>query len=149
MREVYTLQSHGAVSAESVGVEPYALLACIGSGAVHLVEYALVLQSVVSVYIPFALAFERNANLLVVGSFLKSFQDVLAHWDIVEVFACNGILGVHPLGSLSAHVVLEPAVGVSHFLAEVHVNSVVLVSLRIGRLRHCVDRRQHSCSCNR
>ena len=149
VREVYTLQSHGAVGAESVGVEPYALLACVGSGAVHLVEYALVLQSVVAVYIPFALALERNANLLVVGSLLQSFQDVLAHGDVVEIFACHGILGVHPFGSLCAHVVLEPAVGVSHFLAEVHVNSVVLMSLRIGYLRHCVNRRQHSCSCNR
>ena len=149
VREVYTLQSHGAVSTESVGVEPYALLACVGSRAVHLVEHALVLQSVVAVYIPFALALERNANLLVVGSLLQSFQDVLAHGDVVEIFACHGILGVHPLGSLCAHVILEPAVRVCHFLAEVHVYSVVLRSLRIGHLRHCVDRRQHSCSCNR
>ena len=134
--EVSALESHSAVGAELVGVEPYALFLYGRVGTVHLIEHILVLQSVVAMYIPLAVLLEGDAELLEIGGLLESLQDFGTHGDAVEIVACELVLSLNPLGSLLAGVVLEPAVRVGNFHTEILVNGVILWSRRIINLRH-------------
>ena len=55
----------------------------------------------------------------------ETMKQFLALRDTVQKGIGHGILSLHPLGGLGTCVVLEPAVGVGHFGAEIFVYGIV------------------------
>ena len=128
MREERPFQRHRTVRRQRVGVEEDAWLT---AQFVHLVKHILVLQTVVLVEVPLAVTFAWCSNLLIVGEFGQSFQQLAAEGDAAEEISRHSILGLHPSGSLCRGVVLQPTVGVGHLRTKIFVYCAVLGGLRI------------------
>ena len=126
--EKHSLEGHGAVIAQGIGIEHHPGLAV---GAVHLVQHALVLQSVVLVEVPFTvLATHRRPDLLVIVHLLQALQQLATEAYAFEIMVGVPVLGLHPGGCLVGKVVLQPAVGIGHGSAEIIVNGRVFACLR-------------------
>ena len=143
-----SFQRYRSVRAKRIRVEPDALLVFLCIWAIHLIEHKLVLQSVVTVYIPLAVLLERHTDFLVIGSLLQSLQNRLAERDAVDILTCDGVLCLHPLRRFATCVVLQPSVRVGNLLAEILVHDIVLPRLRIShvlRLHHCGGKQGRGC----
>ena len=127
--EIHALEGHRTVVAQLVGVEKHAGLS---AELIHHIEHALVLQTVVLVEIPFALALEGSAHFLVVGHLFQAREQFGALGQAVEIGRGDGVLFLHPSGGLCAGVILQPTVGVGDFHAEIGVHGPVLGCRGIG-----------------
>ena len=139
-REVEALEGHGAVLAQSVGVEDHARLAI---ELVLDVEHALVLQSVVIEVVNLVFHIERRSHLGIVGKLGESCFHLVAEWYFLEIFLCNLVLGLYPCCCFGAVVVLEPAIGIGDFGSKVIVDNVDSFSLRIANLGLCGSSASH------
>ena len=132
VREIGALESHRAVVAEGIGIQEDAGLA---AEFVHLVEDALVLESVVLVEIPFAVLLVRGrAHLFVVGDFLEPREYLFAGGKLFKIGPGHFILRLDPGGSLGGSVVFQPTIWIGDLRAEVIVDSIVFARLgKFGR----------------
>ena len=72
-----------------------------------------------------------GGDLLVVGQLGEALQQFATEGDLLEIGIGHLVFCLHPGGSLSTRVVLQPAVGVGHFCAEILVDGAVFSGLGV------------------
>ena len=132
VRKIGALEGHCTVVAEGIGIQEDAGLA---AEFVHLVEDALVLESVVLVEIPLAvLLVRRRAHLFVVGNFLEPREYLFAGGKLFQIGLGYFILRLYPGSGLGGSVVFQPTIWIGDLRAEVIVDSIVFARLgKFGR----------------
>ena len=100
--EIDTFQGYRTIGAQRVWIQEYARLT---AQLVHLIEHTLVLQTVVLVEVPLAVALAWCTNLLVVGQLGESVEQLLAEGNLLQVGVGHLVFGCHPGSSLCRGVI--------------------------------------------
>ena len=128
--EAQLIQRRGAVGAEGIGIEEH-----LGRLALLLApQHVLVLQAVVLEEVVVAPLAKRRPLLGVVPGGGQLLLDGGAIRDLRQVTLSHPVLGLDPGLRLGAAIILQPAIGVGHGLAEIVIHLLTLAGDGVWRV---------------
>ena len=129
--EAQLIQRRGAVGAEGIGIEEH-----LGRLALQLApQHVLVLQAVVLEEVVVAPLAKRRPLLGVVPGGGQLLLDGGAIRDLRQVTLSHPVLGLDPGLRLGAAIILQPAIGVGHGLAEIVIHLLTLAGDGVVKAR--------------
>ncbi|MNQ71423.1 hypothetical protein D3C85_860900 [compost metagenome] len=129
--EAQLIQRRGAIGAQAVGIEEHLRRLARQLAPQHV----LVLQAVVLEEVVVAPLAKRRPLLGVVPGGGQLLLDDGAIRDLCQVVLGHGVLGLDPGLGLGAAIILQPAIGVGHGLAEVVIHLLTLAGDGVVKAR--------------